>query len=287
MEVSTITIQSMRSLLPHHITDLFCWIDEMLPPSIPNSNGGRPASLAPSEVVTMLVWNALVIRQKTLKELHTFIGMYHRHDFPRLPKYSTFIAHCHRALPSCIVLLQELLVDTEPIRIMDATMLPVCKLQRADHHKVARMLADFGKNHQGWHYGFKLHASIDRFGKLSAVVFTPANIHDAQVMPKLVNRHAKVAVGDTLYGARVMREIIYAHWGTIIIAPPHPKQRRKIAAPWQIELLNLRPKIESVFDYLKEHLHLVTSFARSITGYFVHYVRILLGYQIMALAQVN
>lgn len=259
----------------------------MLPPLIPNPNGGRPAALAPSEVVTMLVWNALVIRQKTLKELHTFIGMYHHHDFPKLPKYSTFIAHCHRALPLCITLLRGLLVETAPVRIMDATMLPVCKLHRADTHRVAGILAAFGKNHQGWHYGFKLHASIDLSGKFSAVAFTPANIHDAQVMAKLLNQNARLAVGDTLYGARVMREIMHARYGTIVIAPPHPKQRRTIAVPWQIEFLNLRPKIESVFDYLKEHLHIVTSFARSVTGYFVHYVRILLGYQIMALAQAS
>jgi len=274
----------MRSLLPHHITDLFCWVDELLPPSISSPNGGRPASLAPSEVVTMLVWNALVIRQATLKDLHTFIAMYHRGDFPGLPKYSTFVAHCHRALPQCIALLEELLVDTAPVRIMDATMLPVCKLQRADTHRVARMLADFGKNHQGWHYGFKLHTSIDLSGKLAAVAFTPANVYDAQLMPKLLNRHATIAVGDRLYGARVMGERIHERYGTIVIAPPHPKQRRKIASPWQIELLNLRPKIESVFDYLKEHLHLVTSFARSVTGYFVHYIRILLAYQIMVLS---
>lgn len=284
MEVSAVTIQPMRSLLPHHITDLFCWVDELLPLAIPTPNGGRPPILSPSELVTMLIWNTLVIHQKTLKDLHTFIAMYHAVDFPRMPKYSTFVAECHRVLPFCVALLQELMVETAPMRIMDATMLPVCKYARADQHKVARMLADFGKNHQGWHYGFKLHASVDLRGRLAAIAFTPASVYDAQLMPNLLNEHARIAVGDTLYGARVMREIIHERYGTIVIAPPHPKQRRKIAAPWQIELLNVRPKIESVFDYLKEHLHLVTSFARSIRGYFVHYIRILLAYQIMALS---
>jgi hypothetical protein len=87
------------------------------------------------------------------------------------------------------------------------------------------------------------------------------------------------------YGASVMRERMWRRYGTIIIAPPHPKQKRKIATPWQIGLLNIRSKIESVFDYLKEHMHLVTSFARSVNGYLLHYVRILLAYQIMALSQ--
>jgi hypothetical protein len=47
-------------------------------------------------------------------------------------------------------------------------------------------------------------------------------------------------------------------------------------------LLHMRSKIESVFDYLKEHLHLVSSFPRSMAGFILQYVRILLAYQIMA-----
>lgn len=63
-----------------------------------------------------------------------------------------------------------------------------------------------------------------------------------------------------------MRKRIWDRYSTIVIAPPHPKQTKKIAAPWQIELLNVRSKIESVFDYLKEYLHLVSSFPRSMNG---------------------
>ncbi len=103
-------------------------------------------------------------------------------------------------------------------------------------------------------------------------------------MPKILNSRTKLAVGDTLYGARVMREWIFEHYGTIIIAPPHPKQRKKLTAWWQDALLRARSKIESVFDVLKEHLHLITSFARSVRGYLLHCVRILVGYQIMALS---
>jgi hypothetical protein len=53
---------------------------------------------------------------------------------------------------------------------------------------------------------------------------------------------------------------------------------------WQFFFLGQRSKIEAVFDMLKEHLHLVSSFPRSVRGSLVHYVRILLGYQIMALS---
>jgi hypothetical protein len=103
------------------------------------------------------------------------------------------------------------------------------------------------------------------------------------MIPHILNEDTRVAVGDSHYGASVMRQHIWETYGTIIVAPPHFKQKKKVMANWQHLLLMMRPKIESVFDYLKEHLHFVSSFPRSVKGYLFHYLRILLGYQIMML----
>ncbi len=268
------------SLHPNHIVDLFCLVDDFIPTKLPNPKGGCPSKLTDSELVTILLWNALAVKQKNIKDLWLWMSFYHRRDFPKMPKYRGFLSHCHRVLPQMIKLLQQLLCDTEPLRFLDSTMLPVCKLKRANQHRVAAGIADFGKNHQGWHYGFKLHASIDVKGRLCGFVITPANEHDAQKMPWLVNEHTRVAVGDTLYGARVMGRILWEEYGTIVVAPPHYKQKKKLMTKWQHLLLNMRSKIESCFDYLKEHLHLVSSFPRSPQGYLLHYIRIMLGYQI-------
>lgn len=271
----------MLFLQPHHIVDLYCWVDARL--EAKPYQTGRPPLLTQSEVVTILIWNTIVLKQKTLKDIHRAMETYHTADF-NMPKYSAFVVQCHRTLPQMLCLLGQLLCDTESVRIMDATMLPVSKLHRADDHKVAKDIAAFGKNWQGWHYGFKLHASVSLDGKLCGLALTPANIYDAQAMVAILNKHCVVAVGDTLYGAKVMGNIIKKQYGTVIIAPPWPSQKKKLATLWQIDLLNQRSKIESMFDYLKEHLHLVSSFPRSIAGYVLHYVRILLGYQVMALS---
>jgi hypothetical protein len=268
-------------LHPHHIIDLYCLVDDLLPSELPQKKGGRPTLLSRSELVTILIWNTLVLHQKTLFDLHAHIARYHTQDFPRFPKYTGFVAQCHRNIPLIAYFLSVLLHQKEAVRILDSTMLPVCKLKRADSHKVAKDVANFGKNHQGWHYGFKLHASISLSGSLCAVRITPANIHDAQVLEKIVNKHSTLAVGDSHYGARVMRERIWKNYGTLIISPPHFTQKRKVMTEWQHLLLNIRSKIESVFDYLKNHLHLVSSFPRSVNGYLLHYLRILLGYQMI------
>lgn len=275
----------MLALTKEHITDLFVWVDDLLPQSPVNlSLGGRPPLLSKSEIVTLLVFNSLTVKSKTLKDIYTWVHIYHHDDFPKFPKYKRFVENCHEALPAIMCILLQTLDTDCPFKIMDSTMLEVCKLVRADRHKVAENIAQFGKNHQGWHYGFKLHTSVNLKGQLSAVYFTPANFHDAQAMPKILNNKTKLAVGDGGYTASVMQRFIWKRYGTIIISPPHPKQNKKLMAPWQDKALQIRTKIETVFDYLKEHLHLVSSFPRSVSGYFLHYLRILLGYQVMAIS---
>ena len=273
----------MLPLQADDIADLFCWVDERVPKA--TVHRGRPPALADAEIVTILIWHTILLKQKTLKDIYDHVLRYHHGDFPRVPTYQAFVRGIHHALPVCFDLLCQMLCTEEATRIMDSTMLPVCKLHRVDDYSVAPDMAEFGKNWQGWHFGFKLHASIALDGRLCGLALTGVNVYDAQMEHLLLNKHTRVAVGDTLYGASVMRERMWKRYGTIIIAPPHPKQRKKIAAPWQINLLHLRSKIESVFDYLKEHLHLVSSFPRSMTGYLVHYLRILLSYQIMALCK--
>lgn len=271
----------MTLLTKEYIIDLYCFIDELLPKH--KKARGRPSLLTNSELVTMHVWCMLSEECKTLKQIHKHICIYHKEDFPTMPAYSTFVEHSHRVIPQIQSVLSYILSTQAGTRIMDSTMLPVCKNHRVDSYKTAPNIAGWGKNHQGWHYGFKLHASIDLHGLLSGIAITPANVYDAQMMYEILNDRCDVAVGDTLYGAKVMGRKIFEEYGTVIIAPPHPKQKAKIAADWQNFLLGVRSKIESVFDVLKEHMHLISSFPRSPKGYLLHYLRVLVGYQITAL----
>lgn len=266
----------MRALQRQYIVDLFVLVDDSLPKQI---KPGAKSTLTDSELLTILIWDGLTEPHKNLSAVYTWIEREYGDYFPELPKYQNFVAHVHRLLPQMVWFLQTLLVSDASLRFADSTMLPVCKPIRADRHKVAKGAADFGKNWQGWHYGFKLHAAIDHANRLAALVFTPANVHDNQVMERLVNDQTKILVGDSHYGGSVMRRRLWKKHKTVVIAPPHHTQRKKIATEWQILLLHMRPKIEATFGKLKEHYFLVTSFPRSVQGYFVHYVRVLLAYQ--------
>lgn len=270
----------MDALHKHHIVDLFVLVDDTLISQDKKVKTGRPAVLTESELLTILLWDGLSEPHKNLSSVYSWIRRDYSEYFPRLPKYQNFVAAIHRALPAMVKLLQSLLKYTAALRFADSTMLPVCKNIRADSHRTARAVAKWGKNWQGWHYGFKLHAAIDLDGSLSGVCFTPADVYDAQVLEQLVKGDAKVLVGDSHYGASVMRRRLWEKYRVIVIAPPHYKQNKKLVTGLHRILLELRPKVEAAFDYLKEHMHLVSSFPRSVTGYLVHYLRVLLGYQL-------
>lgn len=269
----------MREIQKQHIVDVYVWVDDTLKAVVPGQKTGRPPVLRDSELLTILIWDGLTEGHRPLKDLYNWIERDYQDYFPKLPKYQNFVAQVHRNLEQLIYLLQLTFQTTAPLRFADSTMLEVCKYIRYKSHKVAKGIADLGKNWQGWHYGFKLHASIDHLNRLCAVVFTPASTHDNQVEVRLANEYTKILVGDSHYGGSVQRRQLWKHFQCLVVAPPHYKQNKQVMASWQHLLLTLRPKIEATFDYLKEHKYLVTSFPRSVEGYFVHYLRVLLGYQ--------
>lgn len=272
----------MRATPLHHIVDIYVWVTEVVPDEA-KPRGGRPNLLRDSELLTLIIWNAVTeMFSPTLVHFYCWIRDYHLglgKQVLGLPGYKGFVAQTHRVEAKLQRLLDAALHRAAPLRFADSTMLEVCRLVRADRHHVARGAASFGKNWQGWHYGFKLHASCDRGGQLCAVTVTAANEADVLQLKYLVNDTTRIVVGDASYTARVTRRHLWRDYRCVVISPPRPRQRWAMAA-WQLTLLRQRTKIECVFDYLKQHMHLVSSFPRSLHGYAVHYLRILLGYQV-------
>jgi hypothetical protein len=228
----------MSALQKHHIVDLFVWVDDSLPKQVSNPAGGRPPAITSSEVLTILICDSLNEPHKTLSAVYSWIARDYADCF-RLPTYKSFVMHVHRNLPAMAWLLQTLLRYDAELRFADSTMLEVCKLIRTDRHKVAKGAAAFGKNWQGWHYGFKLHASIDAQNNLTGICFTPADVYDAQSMEQLIKGNTRVLVGDSHYGASPMRKRLWKKYGIIVIAPPHYKQRKQVMSSLQFLLLHI------------------------------------------------
>lgn len=263
----------MRFLRFHHITKIVAVVDSFLPREAANPTGGRPVVLHTNEVVGLLLFSSFVAPQRTIKGIYNWAQTYYYRRF-HLCSCKSFARKRHQALPGMFRMLDQLLVKDAPV-----SMLHVCKLARANRHQVAKGIAGFGYNWQGVRYGFKLHAAVNLRGQLAAVHFTPANEHDGQQIPYLVNNATRIAVGDGTYNASVMRRKMWREHRVYILAPPHYKQNKQVLEAWQLCLLQKRAKIDCTFDYMKEHLLLDTSFPRSVEGYALHYIRVLLAYQ--------
>jgi len=266
----------MHSLCTDRITELFVLVDEQIGEEYIT---GRPG-ITKSEVATILIWNALVEKQYLLKDIHGWVERHYQKEFPKMPSYCSFVERCHQVLPDLHTVLQSLLASSAQVRWLDSTMVPVCKEHRAGSYRVAREVVAWGKNHQGFHFGFKLHGSINEAGQFCAVALTSADVYDGHMSKKLTDDKTIIAVGDTHYGGKAQTEPLREQNGTIFLAYPHPKKNKQLLASWQKLLLDYRAKIECVWDRLKEHMRLVTSFPRSARGYLVHYLPIIIGYQL-------
>jgi hypothetical protein len=137
----------MRATPLHHIVNLYVWVCSVVPDEA-KPRGGRPNLLRDSELLTLIIWNAVTeMFSPTLIHLYYWVRDYHLgrgKTILHLPHYKGFVAQIHRIESKLQRLLQIVLVSTAPLRFMDSTMLPVCKL--ADRHKVAKGIAQFGKN---------------------------------------------------------------------------------------------------------------------------------------------
>ena len=190
------------------------------------------------------------------------------------------LRHYQRLTPQLSQLLKGCLKTTSPLVFADSTLLPVCANHKAGRYRVAPDTANWGRNHQGWTFGFKLHLATNPDLHLTALTFSAASEHDSQQMAKLVSASTEILVGDSHYGVSHWGKKLMRRYRVRVVAPPHYSQKNKLMTQADNQLLRMRSKIEAVFGLLKTKHCLVTSYPRSLRGYLAHYLRTLLGYQL-------
>lgn len=265
---------------------LYTTVDDLVqtaPTPTHRGPGGRPTILSDAELVTALVYAVGIAGTKTLKAAYNLTANSHGREFPELPAYEGFTQHIHRAAPLLWWVLGQLCQPQtgDQIRLVDATKIPVCKNIRANAHQVTKGVADWGKTGEGWFFGFKLHLAVTERGALRVAILTPGNVNDRTQLDSLLKGFQGTALGDGGYLVHPTVRQSFWHRGVWLLTGVR-KNMRKLMTAWQYGLLKVRQRIEGVNDYLKEHLNLVTSFPRSVVGYLVHYLSVLIAYQLHA-----
>src|SRR6476646_913246 len=270
---NTITSTEVSSTDNFDLVQTFCILDDFFSffDSNNNSRKGRKPNLSVSELATITLISC-VYECGCLKSLYKLLRDKFTTDF-NLPTYQNFVTlmnNCTVELLKFLTLLCSLNNELEGvITFCDSTKIEVCKIYREHTHKTMKLLASKSKSTTGWFYGLRLHILCDQDGNLRQFKFTTATTGEREVLDQFLNQiRSCIIVTDAGYVSKELNQKARENNNTLLTAVR--KNMRTLATIFQNKCMNMRSRIESVFDVLKERFKLVTSLPRSINGYLAH-----------------
>jgi Transposase DDE domain len=229
------------------------------------SRGPAPI-LADSEVLTIEVVGEFLGLDQDVAIYHYF-RREHADGFPALPRvHRTTFA---RQAANLWVVKEQLwgrLLDRVPhdpaLSFVDSVPVPVCRFGRAYTGARFRGQAAFGRDtgSKATMYGFRHHLRLCWPGVVAAVSVAPANVHDTDLVPELVEGGLGQVIGDRNdWDPQLTAELAPA--GIRLLAPF--KKRATDPDPVGSRVLTrLRWRIETVAAQLVERFHLKRIWAR-------------------------
>jgi Transposase DDE domain len=150
------------------------------------------------------------------------------------------------------------------LSFVDSLPTPVCRFGRAYHCRRFRGQAAFGHDpgSKATFYGVRHHLRIAWPGVVRAVSIAPANVHDRDLVPELVEGAVGQVIGDrTYWDPKLTAELAPA--GIRLLAPF--KKRASDPDPLGSRVLGrVRWRIETVAAQLVERFHLKRLWARDV-----------------------
>jgi len=227
---------------------------------------GPAPALADSEVLTMeVVGEFLGLDQDTA--IVAYFRREHPDWFPALSRVhrTTFARQAANLWVVKERMWQDLLehIPHDPmLAFVDSIPIPVCRFGRAYACSRFRGTAAFGRDtgSKATLYGFRDHLRVNWPGVITAVSVAPANVHDRDLVPELVEGMHGWVLGDRNYwDPKLSAELAPA--GIALLAPfkkrasdPAPRRSRAITRK--------RWRIETVASQLVERFHLQRIWAR-------------------------
>ncbi len=238
---------------------------------------GRPRSLHPSEIMTILI-------DFHQSKYRTFKDYYQRHvcvslrwAFPNLVSYHRFVELKKEALECLSLYLYTRLGSCDGISFVDSTRLPVCHNRRIPSHRVFTKEAERGKTSMGWFYGFKLHLVINSMGELLGVELTPGNTDDRTPVAAWVELLSGKLYGDRGYISAPLRQQLASQDVDLLYKVRKNMDPLALSQTDEV-LLKKRTLIESVIRELKSQTQVEHTRHRSFENFQVNVVSALIAY---------
>ena len=241
---------------------------------------GPACCLSISEIMTVQILFQMV-GYRNFKTFYTsFLQIYWKQYFPRLPSYQRFVELTHRSLYPLTLFAQLKSGKKTGIYYIDGSCLPVCHLKRSKRNKIFREIAQYGRTSVGWFFGLKIHLVINNLGEMIAFKITRGNVHDGAAAKSLLLSLEGLAFGDKGYiGKKLFDELLKN--GLKLITRKRKNMKEKLLVnDYEKQLLNQRNLIETVFDCLKHKYHVWHTRHRSIINAMTNLIAALAAYAI-------
>lgn len=271
------------------IVSLFCEIHDFfivyekhkaahqLPASQRPETRGRPRTLHPSEVMTLLI----LFHQSDYRTLKAYyekhVSHYLRWAFPNLVSYNRFVELQQEVLEALLVYLRTRFSTCDGVSFVDAAPVAVCHNRRIPTHRVFAEHASRSKNSVGWFYGFKLHLSVNTSGELLGVELTTATTDDRQVVPKLALGLFGKLYADKGYISQILREYLRTQ-GIDLVYKVRKNMKPEPLSDFDAMMLRKRMLIESVIKEIKTQTQLQHTRHRSFVNFQTNIVAALIAY---------
>ncbi|MDQ5921758.1 MAG: hypothetical protein QG673_1817 [Pseudomonadota bacterium] len=230
-----------------------------------------------SEILTILVYYHFS-RFDCLKHYYLIkMCCNYKKDFPGLPSYNRFVERIKDVAWLAALYLQYRQVKFNGAGYIDSTPLRVCNNKRTNSHKVFKFVATLGKSSMGWFYGFKLHIICDFMGNIIKCRITHGAENDLKagkiMMKDLVG---KIFADKGYIGKKEFFQLL--NKGLILVTGIRKNMKNRLLEIWDKILLKKRSLIESVYNIMKNILHLEHSRHRSVINAGVYYITTIIAY---------
>lgn len=233
--------------------------------------------LSLSEVLTILVYYHSsrfdCFKHYYLIKMQTGYKKY----FPKLPSYNRFVERIPEVAMLAALYLQYKQSKFNGAGYIDSTPLRVCHNKRTNSHKVFKLEARLGKSSMGWFYGFKLHIICDFMGNIIKCRITQGAANDLKVGKEMMKGLTGKIYADKGYiGKKEFAELLDK--GLILVTGIRKTMKNRLLEIWDKILLKKRSLIESVYNIMKNVLHLEHSRHRSVTNAGIYYITTIIAY---------
>ena len=267
------------------ITTIFCILDDfckiyeewemkkLIPIAMKRRRDGQ---LILAELLTIVLYFYLS-PCKNFKNYYLYY-LPHKKCF-NLPSYSRIIQLWSRLILPLTIMLQLFKGEDSGIYFIDSTKLSICHAKRTNKNRVFADMAKLGRSSYGWFMGFKLHIVINNKGAIMAVKLTKGNSSDISAAPFITQGLQGKIFGDKGYISKHLFTTLYNKGLRLFTSIRRDMKNHLLDLEDKI-LLRKRSLVETVFNVLKNSMHLEHTRHRSPLNFLVHILACVNAYNI-------